>query len=198
MDRLKDHLLQRIFSGPGWDGEMIAFTDDARNDLVIVRNAMYEHKTFSINYTTYDLRQEQDAINPRTRPDIMVLSHETDSNRHPYWYAHVVKIFHVNIRHYSEHSRSDKLQRKDVLLVRWFGRNLTHHSGFSARRLPRIEFLPEDDPDAFSFLDPDVVIRGIHLIPMFSLGRTSELLGPSIARQEKDGDEDWQAFDVNM
>ena len=177
---------------------MIAFTDDARNDLVIVRNAMYEHKTFSINYTTYDLRREQDAINPRTRPDIMVLSHETDSNRHPYWYAHVVKIFHVNIHHYGEHSRSDELQRKDVLLVRWFSRNLTHRSGFSARRLPRIEFLPEDDPDAFSFLDPDVVIRGIHLIPMFSLGRTSELLGPSIARQEKDGDEDWQAFDVNM
>ena len=110
----------------------------------------------------------------------------------------MVKIFHVNIRHYGEHSHSDELQRKDVLLVRWFSHNLTHCSGFSARHLPRIEFLPEDDSDAFSFLDPDVVIHGIHLIPTFSLGRTSELLGPLIARKEKDSDEDWQAFDVNM
>ncbi|KAF8122986.1 hypothetical protein EV363DRAFT_1181414, partial [Boletus edulis] len=45
MDRLKDHLLQRIHSGPGWDSEMIIFTDEARNDLIIVCNAMYEHKT---------------------------------------------------------------------------------------------------------------------------------------------------------
>lgn len=115
----------------------------------------------------------------------MVLSHETDeSNLHPYWYAHVVKIFHVNIHHYGDRSRSDKVQHKDVLLVRWFGRNLGHRSGFGARRLPRLEFLSEDDPDAFIFLDPDVVICGVHLIP--------------IARQEEDGDEDWQSFDVNM
>ncbi|KAF8121257.1 hypothetical protein EV363DRAFT_1568842 [Boletus edulis] len=198
MDRLKDHLLQQIHSGPGWDSKMIIFTDEARNDLIIVRNAMYEHKTLSINYTTYDLQREQDTINPQTRADIMVLLHETESNRHPYWYARVVKIFHVNVCYYGEHSNSNESQCKDVLLVRWFGRNLGHRSGFGARHLPRIEFLHEDDPDAFSFLDPDVVIHGVHLIPTFSLGHTSELLGPSIARQKEDGDEDWQSFDVNI
>lgn len=171
----------------------------ARDDLLILRNSFYEHKTLSINYTTYDLRRDQDVINPQTRADIIVLSHETDSNRHPYWYARVLKIFHVNVRYYGEHPHSDEVQRKDVLFVRWFGRNLTESSIFRSHRLPRVGFLPEDDPDAFGFLDPDVVIRGVHLIPSFSEGRTSGLLvGHSIARQASEGNDDWVSFDVNM
>jgi hypothetical protein len=58
--------------------------------------------------------------------------------------------------------------------------------------------LNEDDPDAFGFLEPDVVIRGAHLVPKFSLGETAEFLGPSFVRQEEDSDEDWQGFYVNM
>ncbi|KIN94623.1 hypothetical protein M404DRAFT_167813, partial [Pisolithus tinctorius Marx 270] len=37
---------------------------------------------------------EQDTINPHTRADIMLLSHETDDCCHPYWYAccHTPKV----------------------------------------------------------------------------------------------------------
>ena len=199
MDRLKDHLLERIHSIE-FSGEVTSFTDAERESLVIVQNAMYEHKIVSVNYTTYDLRQEQDMINPRTHADILLLSHETDSelDRHPYWYAWVVKIFHVYVRYYSRDSQSHDLKCIDILFVRWFGRDKAHCSSFSAHCLPRIGFVPEEDLDSFGFLDPNIVICGVHLIPAFSIGRTEELLGPSLARPEKDSDEDWQAFYVNM
>lgn len=44
------------------------------DSLIIGDERIYEHKTICINYTTYDLRQEQDTINPRSRADIIVLS----------------------------------------------------------------------------------------------------------------------------
>ncbi|KAF9232300.1 hypothetical protein BU15DRAFT_21088, partial [Melanogaster broomeanus] len=119
---------------------------------------------------------------------------------HPYWYARVIRIFHVNVRYYGDSSNapSRDSQRMNVLFVRWFGRDTAHSAGFSARRLYRVGFLTEDDPDAFGFLDPDLVIRGVHLIPAFSEGRTPEYLGPSFVRPEEDQDEDWRTFDVNM
>ena len=113
----------------------------------------------------------------------MVLSHKTDSNRHPYWYARVLMIFHVNICYYGNCSPSDEPQYKDVLFVRWFSHDPTYSSIFQSRRLPSIGFLPEDDLDAFGFLDPDLVIQGVHLIPSFLEGWTSNLLvGHSIAQ----------------
>ena len=199
IDNLKDHILHRIHHQGEWDGEIAHFTDAAQDNLIIVQNSFYEHKTLSINYSTYDLRRDQDVINPRTRADIMVLSHETDSNRHPYWYARVLKIFHVNVQDYGDGSSSDKVQGIDVLFVCWFGRHITHSSVFQSRCLPHVGFLSEEDPDAFGFLDPDVVIGGVHLIPSFLDGRTSELLpGRSITRQASEGNSGWASFEVNM
>jgi hypothetical protein len=50
---------------------------------------MYLHNIMLINYTTYDVRQAQDSINPRTdHRDIMLLSHGNgDSSHHEYEYA---------------------------------------------------------------------------------------------------------------
>jgi hypothetical protein len=201
LDKLKDHLIQRL-RGDEFDGEMTAYPDEERDKVIILHNTMYSHKTLSVNYTTYDLRREQDTINPSTHADIMLLSQETDANRHPYWYARVIGIFHVNVRYLDgrSHNQETHPSRIEVLFVRWFGRNLDHRAGFAARRLPRIGFIHEDDEDAFGFLDPDLVIRGIHLIPTFRLGRTSDLLqGPSLARGKEDhDDEDWRSFDINM
>ncbi|KAF8235256.1 hypothetical protein L208DRAFT_1257852, partial [Tricholoma matsutake] len=51
---------------------------------------------------------------------------------------------------------------------------------------------------AFGFLDPADVIRGVHMIPAFAYGTTSEFLGPSIARQQCENDEDWVYYYVSM
>ena len=53
-----------------------------------------------VNYTTYDMRRDQDTINPRTHADVMVLNpgdEESEDERHPYWYARVCGIFHANV-----------------------------------------------------------------------------------------------------
>lgn len=95
------------------------------------------------------------------------------------------------IRYSGQDSPSHEVKCMDVLFVRWFGWEPGHRSGFSAHCLPRIGFLPEDDPDAFGFLDPNIVVYGVHLIPAFSLGKTEELLGRSFARHANDDDKDW-------
>lgn len=94
--------------------------------------------------------------------------------------------------------------RMDVLFVRWFRRDVNYPSGWSEKRLHRLQFFDQENPsDAFGFLDPDLVVRGVHLIPAFAFYRTQtdELLGPSRARRMQDGDDpdkDWKYYYVNM
>jgi hypothetical protein len=57
-------------------------------------------------------------------------------------------------------------------------------------------FVDSLDPEAFGFLDPGEVIRGVHIIPAFAHGRTSDLLGPSISRQPAENDKDWLYYYV--
>ena len=68
------------------------FTSEGRNTVTILNNLIYSHKVLWINYTTYDMRREQDFLNPRTHADIMVLSQEPETHEdgmpeHPYLYA---------------------------------------------------------------------------------------------------------------
>ena len=200
LPRLKDHILGRL-SGAEFDGDEQMFSDDERSSVIFVNNRVYRHKVLRVNYTTYDLRRSQDSLNPRTHADIMVLSHEEpdgDNNPHPYWYARIIGIFHAQVRHVGPTSKSSETQKIDFLWVRWFGRDLTRRSGFEAKRLHRLGFLPSDNIDAFGFLDPNVVVRGVHLIPAFAYGHTSDLLGPSIARQPSENDEDWNYYYIGM
>jgi hypothetical protein len=39
-----------------------------------------------------------------------------------------------------------------------------------------VGFVDSDDPLAFGFLDPQYVIRGVHLLPAFAHGHTGSLL----------------------
>jgi hypothetical protein len=55
-------------------------------------NMMYQHNIIQVNYTTYDVRQAQDTVNPKTdHRDIMFLSGNEYGQRnpatHPYQYA---------------------------------------------------------------------------------------------------------------
>lgn len=148
-----------------------------------------------VNYTTYDVRRAQDSINPRNHTDIMILAHEAGET---YWYARVIGIFHADVRHTGPFSKHARPQRMEFLWVRWIGRDATYRSGFKAKRLPRVGFVPMDHEDPFGFLDPQLVIRAVHLMPAFAHGRTDELLGPSIVRQPRERNEDWQYFYVCM
>ena len=90
----------------------------------------------------------------------------------------------------------------DFLWVRWFGmEHDPYRHGFYHARLPKIGFVELSDEFAFTFLDPAQVIRGAHIIPAFSEGRTSALLPvtKSVARiLNLDEEDDWLNFYVNM
>lgn len=185
-----------------YEGDEHDFSDEDRLCINIKNDRMHHHSMLRVNYTTYDLRREQDTINPKTRADIMVLSHE-DERSHPYWYARVIHVFHVMVQQRENiHSPFSDPVRMDVLFVRWFRRDVNYPSGWSEKRLLRLQFFNQDIPsDAFGFLDPDSVVRGVHLIPAFAYGRTEELLGHSYARQQKDAEDwasDWKYYYVNM
>jgi hypothetical protein len=153
-----------------------------------------------INYTTYDIRRSQDSLNPRAHADFMCLSHEDGDGDFPYWFGRIVGIFHADVVHLGPASKSLGPQHMEFLWVRWFGRDLSWRSGFKAKRLHRIGFVPWDnsDTEAFGFLDPKEVIRAVHLIPAFAHGRTDHLLPPSIIRPLTSNNEDWCLYYVNV
>ncbi|THU84525.1 hypothetical protein K435DRAFT_870175 [Dendrothele bispora CBS 962.96] len=173
----------------------------------IVNDRLYIHNTVRFNYTTYDCRRDQDSVNPKRHADIMMLSGDTTVDPHPYIYARVIGIFHVNVRHWGPKSKISKVLRMDFLFVRWFERDMTYRCGWEAKRLPRVQFLPSDDENAFGFVDPNTVIRGCHLIPGFAHGYTSEYLSfpdsvGRVPRLTMQGlvidEEDWKYYYVGI
>jgi hypothetical protein len=151
-----------------------------------------------ICYTTYDLRHKYDSINPRTHSDIMVLSGESTPS-HPYWYARVLGIYHMEVRLNGNGGSKPLKQRLEVLWVRWLAVLRGYKSGTRHACLPKIAFMEESDPDAFGFLDPGQVIRGAHLLPAFASGRGVSSLrqGKSLARPGGQLD-DWEEYYVGM
>lgn len=129
----------------------------------------------------------------------MLLSHEETSDAHPYWYARIIGIFHVDVVH---KETLPEPQRINFLWIRWFGYDCTFNAGWTAKRLHRIGFLDAGSPGsgAFGFLDPAVVIRSVHLIPAFAHGQTGDLLSPaqSVARLPLGENCDWCYYYVNM
>lgn len=159
------------------------------------------HKVLHVNYTTYDVQRAQDSINPRTHPFIMLLAHEDDDDseddKHPYWYAQVIGIFHFDVIYRGIHSTSFRSQRMDVLWVRWLGVD-PDAPGLSHHRLPRVGFVHHHEAMLFSFVDPNEVLRGTHLIPSFAYGKTDSLLPKSLVRQPSCKDMDYVNYYVNM
>lgn len=164
--------------------------------MIIPNNVMYSVQTMQVHYTTYDLRREYDVINPQTHGDVMVLSGERNP-RHPYWYAQVLRIYHMEVWIKDKHPPAK--WHLDVLWVRWLAPLRTHKSGMNHARLPKIAFMEESDPDAFGFLNPGQVIRGAHLIPAFASRRgiSSLCYGQSLACPQGELD-DWEEHYVGM
>jgi len=199
---LKDHILERLLGHiPG----SYVYDDDDYDRLEIVNETLYRHKVIRINYTTYDLRRGQDSVNPRTHPDIMLLSREDDEGAtHPYCYARVVGIFHVDVKYHGPaETLPQPAQRMEILWVRWFDYDSTYAAGWQARRLHRIRYVETFSRyEQFGFVDPLDVIRGVHIIPAFARGSTSRFLGPSLSRSFKEdgieNDQDYAYYYVNM
>lgn len=161
---------------------------------------MYSHQVLRINYTTYDVRRGQDSINPfNSRRYIMLKAYDdqTTPTCHPFWYAEVLRIFHINVVHIGPRSKTQAPKRFYFLWIRWLGTEPGYRAGWKAFRLDRVGFVaPEHDSPRFGFLDPDSVIRGAHLMPAFMYGLTSRFLAPSLIIRDVN-EQDWESFYVN-
>ncbi|KAJ7222643.1 hypothetical protein GGX14DRAFT_352730 [Mycena pura] len=202
LPKLQEHLLSRL-EHPEWSGDGNEFTAAQRYKLRFENSRFYRHKILRINYTTYDVRRGQDCLNPRTHSDVMHLSpdEEDSSESHPFAYAQIIGIFHANVVN-TAIGANPKAQPMEFLWVRCYRLDPTWRGGFKKKRLFRLEFLPETDPNAFGFLNPDEVIRGAHVVPAFAYGRTEHLLeANSIGRLPREGlsdSEDWRYYYVNF
>ena len=153
----------------------------------IVDNKIYSLQLLRVNYTMYDIHRAQDLVNPRTHPDIMVLSHEDDP-----W-------AHLRVLHLDPSTMNCSVQHMEVLWVSWCGLVPGHRFGPKVTQLPKIGFVPDTDPLAFDFLDPSLVVHVTHLIPTFNDGQTTELLAASLTAGQPPGETDnWVSFFVSM
>lgn len=198
ISQLKDHILSRLYD---YDGGERQFTVTERSQLHFPEdlNRVVESKSFRVNYTSYDIRCKQDYMRPGPDCTIMTLSREDSPDSHPFWYARVLHAFTIPFVHVAPDAHNRSPQTIEVLWVRWLGIVPGYTWGFKVARLPKVGFVPEQDDEAFRFLDPSLVIQRCHLIPAFFEGRTDALLRPgkSIARRTGDTD-DWSEFYVNM
>jgi hypothetical protein len=156
-----------------------AYSSEDHSGLIIRGNRLYTHQTIKINYTTYDLRREHDTVTSQ-HPNIMLLSNEDPVAEgevpvHPFWYARVLKIFHVFVK--DTKSGTDREERMDILWVRWYGEVTEWAGGYATKRTIRLGYVPGVE-DGFGFVDPSEVVRGCFLLPVWEFTKTCELLSP--------------------
>ena len=177
-----------------YDGDERSFSSEERSRVRFVNslNKVLRPKRLLINYTSYDMRRDQDTLRPGHGATVMLLSREDSSNSHPFWYAQVLGTFIISV-HYM-----DVEQMMEFLWVRWFGVVPGYRWGLKNARLPKIGFIPSDSGTAFGFIDPSLVLHACHLIPAFTDGRTDSLLRPGSVARERNAIDDWAAYYVNM
>ncbi|EPQ55319.1 hypothetical protein GLOTRDRAFT_24245, partial [Gloeophyllum trabeum ATCC 11539] len=137
-------------------------------------NCIYTHKILQVNYTLYDIHWCQDSMNPWSLANAMTLAQDadslsSDSGRHPFLYAQILGIFHADIVH-NVPTSSTQMTQMEFIWVSWYQLVNRSKGGFAAGHLHRVELVPKSDLKAFGFLDPDEVIRSVHLIPHLHMG----------------------------
>ncbi|KAG9085484.1 hypothetical protein FS749_004381 [Ceratobasidium sp. UAMH 11750] len=160
---------------------------------------MYRHKTLHINYTSYNILQQQDVLNAGTPNCFVMLPAETNGEpgAHPFVYAKVLGVYHAKIV-YGGHLP----QRMDFVHVRWLYYNYEQPGGWDHKCLDRVNYIAcstnDDILDSFDFIDPANILRATHLIPDFCSNTTKGLLNldTSIAYDSANFG-DWNAYYVN-
>ncbi|KAF7293110.1 hypothetical protein MKEN_01468100 [Mycena kentingensis (nom. inval.)] len=191
---LKNHLLTRVLH-PEYSSDGSEYTATNRNNIFIVNNRLYRHKVLRINYTSYDIRREQDSMDSR-HADVMMLAPEDSDDEHPFSYARIIGIFHCDVQH-RVHGYLSAAAPVTLLWIRRFRLDKTWKGGFKRRRLHRVEFVPDSDDSAYGFINPDEIIREAHLVPAFAHGSTE--WQPDMDSVGRPGEhDDWRFHYVNF
>ncbi|KAI0689453.1 hypothetical protein C8T65DRAFT_517303, partial [Cerioporus squamosus] len=163
------HLFHRLEALAGRPVSREPTMDELRS-MRIEKELLYIHKVVRVNWTSYDMRHEQSSINPRSHPDIVMLAPAGSS--HPYLYARVTSVFHVNVfRLAPDTVEPSEPQLLQVLWVCWFDLDTSRPGGFDRLRPHRLKFAGLDS-EPFGFISPEQVLRDIHIVPAPFYGRS--------------------------
>jgi len=209
MPKLKKHLLPRIkemlhqeISAKDADPNSLhvdlstvqRFNSMDSDSIFIKGDCMYCHNLGRFNYMTYDVRRSQDVINLGTsHHNIMVLAN--DDNSHPFLYACVLGIYHVNVIYTGGGSVDYTACRVEFLWVRWFEYNSNKSVMWVDLKLNPIHFPPMVDEGTFNFVDPRNVLHGCHIIPAFARGK-AQINGIGLLKLAGDAG-DWSEYHAN-
>jgi hypothetical protein len=173
--------------GQEQDSKSVFFKDDR----------MYSHCFFRLNYTTYDVRREQDVIHPTSsHRDIVLLATSGDHcTNHQFLYARVLGVYHVNVIYTGAGMLDYRPRRLDFLWVRWFEYVGDKSVSWADCTLDSVRFPPMASEGAFGFVDPDDVLRSCHIVSAFESGQVhSDNVGLSRCA---DDSHDWRFYHVN-
>lgn len=175
-------------------------TDQAGSwtSVVLQDDHVYSHKIMRANYTTYDVRRDEDVLHVETpQCNIMLLNsaYKREADLHPFLYARILNIFHANVLYVGQlpdGTRSYTPHRIEFLWVRWYELLTPRSDEFV---LDRLSLCPFTSNEPLGFIDPANVLRSVHLIPQFSLGKFDEVSPRSrwVGRQEA-----WKAYYINQ
>ena len=196
---MKCHLLPRILAIHGCASESSSTSQPTTDQVLFKDSRIFQHKVLRVNYTTYDVRRDQDIFNPGgDHRDLIMLatpgSDEELETQHRFCYARLIGVYHANIHFIGPGSKDYLPRRLDFVHVRWF-ELVSPTSAEHRTPLDMLQFVPMNDVNAFDFVDPADILRGCHLIPAFAKGR-SHLDRISFSPISRDGD-DWKYYYVN-
>jgi hypothetical protein len=132
--------------------------------LDIKQDYLHWHPTLRIRYTSYDLCREEDYMNSNQDPCFVMVS-TPGATPHPWRYAKVLRMFHVDTSFHND--AESKTVRSDILRVWWFETDHQYPFGAEHLQLERIMYLDRLSEDATGFIDPQMVIRTVHLQPAY-------------------------------
>ncbi|KAI0057935.1 hypothetical protein BV25DRAFT_1872245 [Artomyces pyxidatus] len=218
MSKLKGHVLPRIYakhleasrsqnsgtisstSNQTWSNVVEQDDPSALTTVFFPGDRMFQHQIMNINYTSYDVRRDQDIIHCGTNNrDVMVLAsgaldREAMPATHRFWFARVLGIYHVNAVYTGSGMLDYNPRRIDFLWVRWFNHSVAEAMTWDKCELDPVHFPPTNNEESFGFLDPDDVIRCCHIIPAFARGMAQVGKKPSKLAGEV---EDWRGYYIN-
>lgn len=172
--------------------------------ILIHSDRIYHHNILHINYTSYDVRQETDIINPKTsRRDVMCLrdtqEREVEEGSvvdvHRFMHARVLGVYHVNVVYRGRGAADLRKHRFDFLWVRWY---LFCEEQPASNSFDRMTLGKVSDSTSIGFLDPADVLRACHIIPRYCMGQlygpdTQDRIQSKLAKDQ----EDWCEYYAN-
>jgi hypothetical protein len=143
------------------------------------------HVTARFNYTAYDIRRKQDFINVNTSKAFVMVS-TPGAYPHPWRYACVVKILHVD--GYISPESINSATHINMLWVRWLETDPDWQFGAGILRPERLRWCSDNFATSFGFVNPSTVIQAAPINPAMNYGVTAQPHSPLGYCDTPDGD----------